>query len=532
MSSLKDEDEKAAPVHLEYKQTNDPPQTETDNSIEDIATSWFVWLVALTASIAGGLFGYDTGIISAVLVYLGNDLDGRPTSENEKQLITSLCSGGSFVGAIIAGLTADKYGRKPAIYVGCLLFTIGAVLQGASYSIAQMSVGRLIVGFGVGSASMVVPLYIAEIAPTKVRGRLIGLNNMSITGGQVISYGIGAAFAHVPHGWRYMVGLGGVPSIILACLLPFCPESPRQLVFHGSVEEAKSVLRRIYHGASEEQIEAKTRLIASACDEFKELNHTSTRWSKIKLLHSNPAYFRALICACGFAVIAQMSGFNTLMYYSATLFDLVGFSDPVAVGLVVAGTNFIMTWVNMMAVDPLGRRRVVLLAAWGMSAALIAVAVAFHFIPVDTSTLALQTDSVSPAAIVVLVFIIFFVFSYGASVGNTAWMNTDFFAMEVRALGTMWLTCCCWGANIIVSSTFLTMMKGITPSGAFGFYAAVCGVGYILIYFFYPEVSGLTLEEIGEVFEHGFGVKYARGLRKERKRGVLRGVEAEGKNVV
>ena len=143
-----------------------------------------------------------------MLVYLENDLNGRPTTSGEKEAITSLCSAGAFIGAIIAGLTADKYGRKIAIYVGCVLFVIGAILQAAAYSIAQMCVGRLIVGFGVGSAAMVVPLYIAEIAPTKVRGRLIGLNNMSITGGQVISYGIGAAFAHVPHGWRYMVGLG------------------------------------------------------------------------------------------------------------------------------------------------------------------------------------------------------------------------------------------------------------------------------------------------------------------------------------
>jgi MFS transporter, SP family, solute carrier family 2 (myo-inositol transporter), member 13 len=101
----------------------------------------------------------------------------------------------------------------------CLLFAIGAVLQAAAYSLAQMAVGRLVVGFGVGSAAMVVPLYIAEIAPTNVRGRMIGLNNMSITGGQVVSYGIGAAFAHVPHGWRYMVGLGAVPAIILGCCL-------------------------------------------------------------------------------------------------------------------------------------------------------------------------------------------------------------------------------------------------------------------------------------------------------------------------
>jgi SP family myo-inositol transporter-like MFS transporter 13 len=223
-----------------------------------------------------------------------------------------------------------------------------------------MSVGRLIVGFGVGSAAMVVPLYIAEIAPSKVRGRMIGLNNMSITGGQVISYGIGAAFAHVPNGWRYMVGLGGVPAVLLACLLPFCPESPRQLIYHGKIQQAEAVLQKIYASATPEQVRTKTAIIAAACEEAKEIAGTATRWEKVKMLHTNPANFRALVCACGLMVISQMSGFNTLMYYSSTLFALVGFSDPVAVGLVVAGTNFVMTWVNMMMVDPFGRRRLLI----------------------------------------------------------------------------------------------------------------------------------------------------------------------------
>ena len=287
---------------------------------------------------------------------------------------------------------------------------------------------------------MVVPLYIAEIAPTKVRGRMIGLNNMSITGGQVVSYGIGAAFAHVTHGWRYMVGLGAVPAIILACLLPFCPESPRQLIYHGKIEEATRVIQRIYKQASPEQVHAKVALIAASTEESKALNENETRWSKVKKLHTNPANFRALVCACGLMVISQMSGFNTLMYYSSTLFALVGFANPVAVGLVVAGVNFIMTWVNMMTVDPVGRRRVLICTVWGMSAGLLAVAIAFHFIPVNTHTLVLETTTVSAPAIVVLVFIIWFVFFYGVSVGNTAWMSTDFFPMEVRAMGTMFLT--------------------------------------------------------------------------------------------
>ncbi len=265
-----------------------------------------------------------------------------------------------------------------------------------------------------------VPLYIAEIAPTKYRGRMIGLNNMCITGGQVISYGIGAAFAHVPHGWRYMVGLGGVPAIILACMLPFCPESPRQLIYHGKFPEAERVLQKIYRDATPEQVRAKCGLIAAACEESRELNGDMSRWQKIKLLHTNGANFRALISACGLMVISQMSGFNTLMYYSATLFAIVGFSNPVAVGLVVAGTNFIMTWINMMVVDGLGRRRLLLLTAWGMSAGLLAVAVAFSFIPIDKKTLALTNPTVTPPAIVVLIFIIWFVAFYSVSVGNTA----------------------------------------------------------------------------------------------------------------
>lgn len=140
---------------------------------------------------------------------------------------------------------------------------------------------------------------------------------------------------------------GAVPAILLICLLPFCPESPRQLIFHGKLQEAEVIIGKIYKGAPENQVKAKVALIAAACEEAKELNYNQSRWSKIKQLHTVPANFRALVCACGLMVISQMSGFNTLMYYSSTLFALVGFSNPVAVGLVVAGTNFIMVRVRI-----------------------------------------------------------------------------------------------------------------------------------------------------------------------------------------
>ncbi|BCS04954.1 myo-inositol transporter [Aspergillus luchuensis] len=517
MNLLKKTEEHELPNSDHTEVAAKDPATEVDD-IEKTDAGAFVWLVASTASIGGMLFGYDTGIISAVLVYLHDDL-GHFLSPSEKEMVTSLCSAGSFVGAIIAGLTADKYGRKGAMYIACVLFTVGAILQASAYSIPQMVVGRFIVGFGVGSAAMVVPAYIAEIAPTKYRGRMTGLNNVSITGGQVISYALGAAFAPVPSGWRYMVGLGAVPSLLFGALLPFCPESPRQLVYHGKHEQAAGVLQRIFHNASPEQVSAKIRLIDETVQQSRLLDQSHRRRAIVKQLHTNAAYFRALVCACGLMVIGQMSGFNVLMYYSGTLFSLVGFSNPVAVSLVVSVTNFVMTCVNMAVVDPFGRRRLLVSTVWGMGVGLLAVAVAFLYLPIDLETLEMQEKEVTTPAIVVLVFIIWFVIFYGVSIGNTAWMSTDFFPMEVRAIGSMYMTCCCWGSNLIVSSTFLSMMKGITPSGAFGFYAAICLIGWVLIILFYPEMSGLTLEEAQEVFRHGFGVKYASALRKARRNG-------------
>ncbi|CAH0018738.1 unnamed protein product [Clonostachys rhizophaga] len=487
------------------------------DSIEETNTGKFVWLIGLTASIGGMLFGYDTGIISGALVYIHDDL-GHNLSSNEKELITALCSGGGFFGAIFAGLSADNYGRKTALYGACFLFTVGAIIQGAAYSIPQMAVGRVIVGFGVGSAAMIVPLYLAEIAPAKFRGRMIGFNNTSITGGQVISYAIGAAFAYVPHGWRYMVGIGGLPSVILACLLPFCPESPRQLAAHGKFDEARAVIARIYKNATEEMVDAKLETIKAAVDQDNEISK-GKRWKAIKKMHTHGPSFRALVCACGLMVLSQMSGFNTLMYYSGTLFNLVGFSNPVAVGLVVSGTNLVMTWINAFLVDPFGRRRLLIYTVWGMSAGLVAVAVAFSYIPVDLESLELKETGGGPStpAIVMLVFILWFCVFYGLSVGNIAWMSVDFFQMDIRAMGSMWMTCCNWGPNVIVSSTFLTMMKRLTPSGAFGFYACIVFIGWLLIIFFYPDVSGMTLEEVSHVFEHGFGVKHSRELQKARK---------------
>ncbi|KAI9163570.1 Myo-inositol transporter 1 [Paramyrothecium foliicola] len=519
------EDSKKDPARdIQHMENITPSQSASEidleylDSIENTKTGRYSWLVSITAAIGGMLFGYDTGIISAVLVYIHNDL-GQHLDSSEKELITSIASGGAFIGAVFAGTTADRYGRKVAIYVGCVLFTLGAILQATSFSLAQMTVGRLVVGFGVGSAAMIVPLYIAEISPGKKRGRMIGLNNMCITGGQLISYGIGAAFAYVPGGWRYMVAGGAIPPLVLGALLPFCPESPRQLIYHGKPEEAAQVIRSIFPQGTNEQVENKVKHICIAVEHAKNLNDGKSMWWVIKQLYVVPANFRALVSACGLMAISQLGGFNALMYYSPTLFALVGFSNPVAVGTVIAGTNFIFTFVNLLLVDRLGRRRVLLCTVQFMGLFLILAAVCFKWIPINHDlTLAAGADVGWPA-IVVLMSMVFYVAFYSSGIGNTAWLSSEFFSMPVRASGTMMLTMTCWGSNIIVSSTFLTQMENTTPSGAFGFYAGICLAGWVCIYFCYPEVKGMTLEDIQEIFEHGFGVKRAREIQRKMRLG-------------
>ncbi|POR31114.1 hypothetical protein TPAR_08692 [Tolypocladium paradoxum] len=485
--------------------------------IEDTAPSRYLALCVVATAIGGMLFGYDTGVISGILVVIESDLNGRLLEHWEKELITALCAGGALLGAVIAGFTADKHGRRPAIWFASVLFTVGALVQATSYSIAQMSAGRILVGLGVGSASMIIPLYIAEISPASYRGRMISIDMMFLGTGSLLAYAFDAAFYRVTHGWRYMVGLGGIPSIALGVLLIWCPESPRQLLFHGRDEECVAVLRRIYPKAHEEQVQEMVVHIRHGVAQSHALNEKMSILTATKSLFGVPANRRAAIVACGLMATQQLCGFNTLMYYSSTLFQIVGFNNPIAVGTVVAGTNWLFTVLSIFLIDRVGRRRLLLWTMWGMPLFLAIAAVVFQWIPIDRNTLALTNDVVGWPAIVVLVSMIMFVAFYAAGLGCVPWQANEFLPMEVRAVGTTMINIFNWGPNIIVSSTFLSMMRGMSPSGTFGFYAALSLLGLIFVFFCYPEAANMTLEEIGLVFENGFGVRYAEEWRKQRK---------------
>ena len=194
----------------------------------------------------------------------------------------------------------------------------------------------------------------------------------------------------------------------------------------------------------------------------------------------------------------------------------------------MAVTNWVFTVLSIVFIDRVGRRRLLLWTAWGMPVCLIVAAGAFTKVPINQQTLEVTSDHIGWPAILVLVAMIFFVAFYAAGLGCVPWQANEFLPMEVRAMGTMMINIFNWGPNIVVSSTFLSMMKGISPSGTFGFYAGLCFLGFAFVYFCFPEAANMTLEEVRTVFSHGFGVKYAEEWRKQRR---LKNQETERVNV-
>ncbi|BGP55225.1 hypothetical protein JCM8202_003770 [Rhodotorula sphaerocarpa] len=496
-------------------------------------TTAFVWWLVIAVATGGLLFGYDTGVIGGALVHkdINQDLHRYPLSSGNKELLTSATTLGALLAGFSSGILADHIGRKLVIGLADLIFMIGAIMQAVAYGPNAywiMAVGRLVIGFGVGFASLVVPLYIGELAPTSLRGRLVTLNVVAITFGQVVAYCINLAFQNVHQGWRFMVGIGAVPPFLQLCLLSYLPESPRYLLRNDKFDATLDILRKIYPYAAEEQIQLKVEVITRSVK--MNMGHHGSFVQTWKRLHFNGTNLRALIVACGLQGLQQFCGWNTLLYYAPTLFKSVGFKNSLVIGLVISIVNFVFTIFALFIIDRVGRRRIACITVPGMCAFLVLAAVGFHF-------LTLHTDGKLPDngvgvnekwAPVILVAVLVYAAFYATGIGQLPWLQGELFEMDVRGMGTAFSTASNWGSNLVIGSTFLSLIDAITAAGAFGFYAGLCFLGYFFVFFLYPETSGLSLEETREVFQDGFGIKKAARMRQQKQRAFaeFRGGEA------
>lgn len=482
----------------------------------------FIIILTFVASISGFMFGYDTGYISSALVSINKDLSNRILSYGDKEIITAATSLGALISAIFAGTAADMFGRKPCIMFSNILFLIGAIVQITSHRFWQMAAGRLVMGFGVGIGSLIAPLFISEIAPKMIRGRLTVINSLWLTGGQLIAYGIGAGLNHVHNGWRILVGLSLIPTVLQFCLFFFLPDTPRYYVLKGDYEKAKAVLRKSYTNASDEVIEKKIHELAALNKSIPGKNRPARVWNSIKELHTVPSNFRALIIACGLQAIQQFTGWNSLMYFSGTIFETVGFSNSTAVSIIVSGTNFIFTLVAFFAIDKIGRRSILLIGLPGMTVALTICSIAFHFIGIkfEGNDAHVAHEGFSAWGIVIIVFIILFAAFYALGIGTVPWQQSELFPTNVRGIGTSYATATNWAGSLVIASTFLTMLQNITPTGTFAFFAGISALSFVFCYFCYPELSGLELEEVQTILKDGFNIKASRQLAKKRKQQV------------
>lgn len=487
---------------------------------EHTAPTKMVMILTIASSISGFMFGYDTGYISAALVQVKTDLSNKILSSGEKELITSATSLGALIGALIGGVLANLIGRKSVLLGSNVVFIVGTILQLAAKTVWTMISGRFVLGIGVGVASLLAPLMLSELAPSRYRGRLIVTNCIFITGGQLVAYFINWGLESVDHGWRVSVGLCMVPAVLQSVFFVFLPDTPRFYVIKGNFKKAKEVLMKINSHSNEAYSDAILEdMIASNSNitggPIKQIGKS------IKLIHTNPANFRALILACGLQGIQQFTGFNSLMYFSTTIFQTIGFDNSTAVSIIIAGTNFVFTLVAVCIIDRVGRRRILLFAIPGMCIALIVCAIAFHYLNVSFKggDAVVKTRGISGWGIVVIIGMVGYVASYAIGIGNSAWTGVELFSdVNVRSVGGMYATATNWAGSLVIASTFLTMLENITPTGTFAFFACLCFVAFLFVLFLLPEVAGLELEETTELLKGGFNVREASKLSRERKR--------------
>jgi sugar porter (SP) family MFS transporter len=448
---------------------------------------WRFWLsmVAAVVILAGLLFGYDQGVISGAIGDIATTFN---LSTFMQEVVTSWVTLGALVGALLAGMLADRRGRIQTLIVAGVLFAIGALMESAAQGTGVLVAGRFAVGFGVGIASVAAPLYAAEMAPKQSRGRFVSSYQLAITIGILVADLVDAALSGSER-WRLMLGLSIVPGVLLVVVVLFMPESPRWLMKMGRRDEAKAALAKTQGGAD---IDGRLDVVQADLAAT-----TEARWKDVFA----PAIRRALWVGIGLAVFQQITGINAVIYYSDKIFELAGFTSAqqqtratvIAVGLV----NVLATFIAVAWVDRFGRKPLLRAGLIGMTVGLLAIAGAFAFLDRNPNV----AGGSSVVGIVTLVAMIVYIASFAFSLGPVVWtMINEIFPSSVRGKSVAFCTAVNWGSAFIVSASFLSLMDAIGESATFLLFAIACVVAFAWIKRRVPETKGRSLEEIQQTW--------------------------------
>ncbi|GAA6043167.1 hypothetical protein JCM8097_008704 [Rhodosporidiobolus ruineniae] len=470
------------------------------------------------AGISGFLYGWDTAVIGGALGNLGSDR-GHTLGSVEQEWANASLSAGAIVGTLIGGTYSDKIGRKMVLVIGDICFIIGGILICAAYHYVQFVVGRIVMGAGCGIAAVVCAVYLGEVAPANFRGRIVAVQSVMITGGQLVAYAVSAGLDKTQHGWRILFALSLPFALGQAIGMHWLPETPRFACLVGDLDGAEKTLRRIYPKATPAQLQLKLKAIALATEVSTSLKKRyPSLLGRVWAVCSTPQYLRCTVCAAIVFLGQQLSGWNSFLYYSSTLFGAAGFNNTSAVGILVAGLNVVFTIFSMFAMDKIGRRRMFLIGVPIMTVALAIAAIAFHFMTQQTGGKLLDNvDYPTKWVGLMLGMMCFFIVGYAPSLGTIAYTTIELIPLEVRGIGSSIAVAFQWIGNLVISSTFLSLLNGTGPAGTYGFFSGLCFLTFTWLFFCYPESSGLTLEETGTLFTDGFGVRKADRLRQAKR---------------
>jgi SP family arabinose:H+ symporter-like MFS transporter len=430
----------------------------------------YVIFVTVIAAIGGLLFGFDTAIVAGATRYLKDQF--ALTSLQEGWAVSVVLIGCMF-GAGFAGAISDRIGRKRFMLVSAVLFFASAIGCAFPQNMIQFLFFRFVGGLGIGSASILAPLYIAEVSPARIRGALVSVNQMAIVTGILLAYFVNWAFAGVgANNWRWMYGMGALPSIIFFILLVRVPESPRWLVKKNREAEALEVLSRVNDPVA-------------AASEVRSIKETILleKGSLSELFR--PGFRRALFIAVVLAILQQITGINAILYYAPRIFERAGFERISAIGqsTIVGLVNMLFTIIAILLVDRVGRKPLLLIAAAGMGVSQLLLGAAFR----------VEGFSGTGILLLILLYIAFFAMAMGPIV----WVvMSEIFPTRMRGSAMAIATVALWVADFAVTLSFPVIADRLNESTAFWFYAMMCALDLVFMIFFLPETKGKTLEEI------------------------------------
>lgn len=431
----------------------------------------YIIAISFISALGGYLFGFDFAVISGALPFLKEQFG---LNEYWEGFATGCLALGAMIGCVIAGSSAEKYGRRYSLLIAGVLFTVSSFGMAASNGLGVFIFSRFIAGVGVGMASMLSPLYIAEIAPSHVRGRMVAINQLTIVIGILITNLVNYSLRNVgADAWRWMFGLGAVPSTLFIVGVLWLPESPRWLMQNGKGEAALKILTKI--GGLQYANELGLKMTVS---------NTKQPSVSYKAVFEK-AVLPAVLVGIGLAVFQQLCGINVVFNYTAVLFESIGFSkdDQLLQTVFIGGINLIFTLVAMSLIDKVGRKPLMLIGAIGLSILYVII----------SNLLGLKSQHVSW-------FLLAAIGLYACSMAPVTWvLISEIFPNKIRAKATSVAVLSLWAAYFILTFTFPILYSTLQDK-TFYIYAAICCIGFVFVWFKVKETKGKSLEEMEDIF--------------------------------